>query len=217
MKGWVYVISNKGMPGLVKVGFTTKDPELRADKLRHTGAAHPYLVEYEMQAEQPRAIEQKAHKLLFSHHEGKEWFRCSLEMAMAAIKQAAEDRVITERYKEVERAEAEAPYLEKEEKETYGYERLLSGNQGCASKDWYQETLTVIGTRGRRGTIRNKLNLIASKADDSKLRLLAQKAIDALDMTSTNPLHTELNKMTCMRNIPIERYCNECLGRISER
>lgn len=214
MKGWVYVISNKGMPGLVKVGFTTKDPELRADELGHTGAAHPYLVEYEMLAEQPRAIEQRAHKLLFSHHEGKEWFRCSLEMAVAAIKQAAEDRVITERYKEVERAEALS--LENEKKETDGYERFLGRNQGCTSKDWYQEALSVIRTRGRRVTIRNKLNLIASKSDDSKLRLLAQKAIDALDMTSTNPSHTELNKMTCMRNIPIERYCNECLGRISE-
>jgi len=214
MKGWVYVISNKGMPGLVKVGFTTKHPELRAVELRHTGAAHPYLVEYKMWADQPRTIEQKAHKLLTSHHEGKEWFRCSLDNAVEAIKQAAENRVITEFCKEAERLEA--PYLEKEEKTIDINKILLSGNQGCVSKDWYQEALTVIGIRGKRNTIRNKLNLIASKADDNYLRLLAQKAIDALDKTTTNPSHTELNKMNCMRDIPIERYCKECLGRNSE-
>jgi hypothetical protein len=48
MKGWVYVISNKAMEGLIKVGHSTKDPELRAQELDHTGSPHPYIVEYEM-------------------------------------------------------------------------------------------------------------------------------------------------------------------------
>ena len=26
LKGWIYVISNKALPGLVKVGYSTKDP-----------------------------------------------------------------------------------------------------------------------------------------------------------------------------------------------
>jgi len=38
MKGWVYVISNKAMSGLVKVGYSTKDPELRAAELSHTAS-----------------------------------------------------------------------------------------------------------------------------------------------------------------------------------
>jgi len=37
MKGWVYVITNKAMPSLVKVGFLTKDPGLRAKELGNTG------------------------------------------------------------------------------------------------------------------------------------------------------------------------------------
>ncbi|KFC76184.1 GIY-YIG nuclease family protein [Massilia sp. LC238] len=45
MKGWVYVITNKAIPDLVKVGYSRKDPELRAAELNNTGAPHPYMVE----------------------------------------------------------------------------------------------------------------------------------------------------------------------------
>jgi hypothetical protein len=37
MKGWVYIISNKAMPDLVKVGFSTKDPQLRAQEFDNAG------------------------------------------------------------------------------------------------------------------------------------------------------------------------------------
>ena len=108
MKGWVYVISNNAMPGLVKVGYSTKDPGLRAEELNHTGSPHPYVVEYEMLIEEPYEIEQKTHKLLSSKHEAKEWFRCSAEEAIAAIKQVSGNRIITETYQRAERAKAEA-------------------------------------------------------------------------------------------------------------
>ena len=108
MKGWVYVITNKAMPGLVKVGYSTKDPELRAAELNHTGAPHPYLVEYELLIEEPYTVEQKTHKLLSSKREAKEWFRCSPEEAVAAIKQIAGNNTINETYKRAERAKAEA-------------------------------------------------------------------------------------------------------------
>ena len=48
MKGWVYVISNKAMPGIIKVGYSNKDPKERAAELG-TGAPHPYKVEYEIE------------------------------------------------------------------------------------------------------------------------------------------------------------------------
>ena len=108
MKGWVYVISNNAMQGLVKVGFSTKDPDLRAEELNHTGSPHPYEVEYDMLIEEPREIEQKTHQLLSSKREGKEWFRCSAEEAIAAIKQVSGTRAISESYKRAERAKAEA-------------------------------------------------------------------------------------------------------------
>ena len=110
MKGWVYVITNKAMPGLVKVGYSRKDPELRAEELNHTGSPYPYLVEYELLIDEPYQVEQKSHKLLSSKHEAKEWFRCSPEEAIAAIKQIAGNGVITENYKRAERKRAEALY-----------------------------------------------------------------------------------------------------------
>jgi len=118
MKGWVYVITNKAMPGLVKIGYSTKDPAIRAKELNHTGSPHPYLVEYEQLIEEPFQVEQKTHKLLVSKLEAKEWFRCSPEEAISAIKQVAGKQTITETYKRAERIKAETSHKkELQEKE----------------------------------------------------------------------------------------------------
>jgi hypothetical protein len=85
IRGWVYIITNKAMPGLVKVGFSTKDPVLRASELNHTGAPHPFEVAFDILVEEPRDVEQKVHDTLREKREGKEWFRCSVEEAIYAI------------------------------------------------------------------------------------------------------------------------------------
>ena len=85
-KGWVYVITNPAMPGLVKIGFSLKDPELRARELGHTGIPHPYRVEYEALVFEPFSIEQRAHTALKAHREGKEWFRCGVDIAVSVVK-----------------------------------------------------------------------------------------------------------------------------------
>jgi hypothetical protein len=105
MKGWVYVITNKAMPDIVKVGFSTKDPAARADELNHTGSPHPYVVEYEMLIEDPYRIEQLSHRHLSQFHERKEWFKCCVEQAIAAIQKAANGRQITEDFKRASREE----------------------------------------------------------------------------------------------------------------
>lgn len=96
MRGWVYVISNKAMPGLLKVGFTLKDPDLRARELDHTGAPHPYVVEYEVMVNEPRDIEQRVHSQLSQVNEAKEWFRCSLQDAITSIRALVGTGVILE-------------------------------------------------------------------------------------------------------------------------
>ena len=100
MRGWVYVISNPAMPGLVKVGYSTKDPDSRAEELNHTGSPQPYIVEYEILIEEPRDIEQKTHKRLSPFSAGKEWFQCSVQEAAIAIRQASNGRAILENFKE---------------------------------------------------------------------------------------------------------------------
>jgi len=107
MKGWVYVISNKAMPGLVKVGYSMKDPELRAAELNHTGSPHPYLVDYEALVDNPHKLEQSCHRKLANRREGKEWFRCSPEEAVVAIRSLGGSQIHIENYKRVNRQKAD--------------------------------------------------------------------------------------------------------------
>lgn len=93
MKGWVYIITNKAMPDLVKVGFSTKDPIDRAKELS-TGSPHPYIVEYEICVENPQKIEKSTHEILSFINEGKEWFRCNIETAIKAIRKSCNDEVV---------------------------------------------------------------------------------------------------------------------------
>jgi len=96
IRGWVYVITNASMPDLVKIGYSTKDPNLRAGELSSTGIPHPYMVAYDIHVEEPREIEQAVHDQLKHKNEGKEWFRCSLAEAVQRIRQTVGTRVIYE-------------------------------------------------------------------------------------------------------------------------
>ena len=97
VRGWVYVISNPAMPGLVKVGFSLKDPALRAQELEGTGSPHPYVVDYEALVANPRSIEQAAHSALKDVHERKEWFRCSARRAVAELQGIVGDNIIVQK------------------------------------------------------------------------------------------------------------------------
>ncbi|MDQ5767307.1 GIY-YIG nuclease family protein [Thiothrix subterranea] len=93
MKGWVYIISNKAMPGIIKVGYSNKDPKERAAELG-TGAPHPYKVEYEALIDNPKQVEKLAHDMLAFVNAGKEWFECDLSVALRAIKKVCENRTV---------------------------------------------------------------------------------------------------------------------------
>ena len=123
MKGWVYIISNRSMPGLIKVGCTGQDPELRAEGLGGTHSPHPYKVEYEILIEQPEKIEGLAHRALSEYREGKEWFRCTVEKGIAAVKQVAGDLIINETFKHADRKKSEE--LQTQEDENRKRERIL--------------------------------------------------------------------------------------------
>jgi len=87
-------MTNQAMPGLVKVGYSLKDPNLRAQEMNHTGTPHPYVVEYEELVEQPRDKEQLVHRNLNEFREGKEWFRCSVKYARSVIRQIIGDHML---------------------------------------------------------------------------------------------------------------------------
>ncbi len=90
--GWVYVITNKSMPNLAKVGFTTNHPTERAKELSNPGAPHPYIVAYAASVDNHRELEKSVHWYLTDINlcEGKEWFKCTIEQAIAAIRICSE-------------------------------------------------------------------------------------------------------------------------------
>lgn len=102
IRGWVYVISNAAMPGLLKIGFSLKDPTLRARELASTGSPFPYKVEYEALLDNPREVEQRAHQNLTDQREGREWFRCTFDQAVAAIKSATDNQILFQRQYELD-------------------------------------------------------------------------------------------------------------------
>lgn len=105
MKGWVYVISNKSVPELVKVGYTDRHPDDRAREMGGTGVPHPYVVDYSIMVDAPNRLEKKAHDKLAVFKEGKEWFRCSVEQAAGAILSVSGGKVYKEVFAKEEREE----------------------------------------------------------------------------------------------------------------
>jgi hypothetical protein len=96
IRGWVYVISNAAMPDLLKIGFSLKDPTLRARELANTGSPFPYKVQYEALLENPRDVEQRTHQHLADRREGREWFRCTFDQAVSAIRAVAGSQILIE-------------------------------------------------------------------------------------------------------------------------
>jgi len=60
MRGWVYVITNQAMSDIVKIGYSSKYPSQRTLDLNHTGAPHPYTLEFDALVINPVQIEQKS-------------------------------------------------------------------------------------------------------------------------------------------------------------
>ena len=103
MKGWVYVLSNESLDGLVKIGFSTKDPQSRAKELSgDTGVPTPFIVEYEMLVEDPHSCEQRAHDLLDDKrvNQRREFFRCSVNDAIESAKQVVDSEIIFEKFRD---------------------------------------------------------------------------------------------------------------------
>jgi hypothetical protein len=96
IRGWVYVMTNKSMPGLVKIGYSTKDPTARAGKLG-SGSPSKYEVVYDVLVDDPQPIEQRVHKILAHKREGKEWFRCGISEAVSEIRTVVGKGAITEK------------------------------------------------------------------------------------------------------------------------
>ena len=90
-EGWVYVFSNKHMPGLVKIGQTANDPIQRARELENTGVPGKFEVEYQGLFDGYAQIERAVHRTLSEHRvtSNREFFRIDVARAILAIREAS--------------------------------------------------------------------------------------------------------------------------------
>jgi len=95
-RGWVYVITNPAFKDLVKIGYTSKDPWIRAKELESTGMPYQYKVEYEVFCSNPKSIEQRAHQELDFCRQEKEWFKCEAVPAIGTIRHILGEQIIYE-------------------------------------------------------------------------------------------------------------------------
>lgn len=89
-QGYLYVLANSAMPGLVKVGKTTRTPSERAEELSGvTGLPTPFIVVYEQLFDDCSAAERFVHTLLesrgFRVSSNREFFNAPVNDVVRAI------------------------------------------------------------------------------------------------------------------------------------
>jgi len=84
--GYVYILSNKSMPGLVKIGKSRRGGRHRAEEIYQTGVPTPFHLEYEVYTHDCGALEQTCHDYLqnIRVNDSREFF--NLEVSEAIIK-----------------------------------------------------------------------------------------------------------------------------------
>ena len=97
-EGWVYILTNEAMPGLVKIGYKMKDPAIRAEDLYKdpkagalAGVPMPFVVVYKALVVSHRQIEQEVHSKLGSKrlNDEREFFKCEPFEAIRCIRESA--------------------------------------------------------------------------------------------------------------------------------
>lgn len=91
-KGYVYILSNPTMPGIVKIGKTMRAPEVRLKELNSaTGVAMPFRIEAVIETNNPSITERIIHQNLSNNRINKrrEFFKVSIKEANAVAKNAA--------------------------------------------------------------------------------------------------------------------------------
>lgn len=89
MSGFVYVLTNKSMPGLVKIGYTKKNPQERASELYGSGVPSPFAISYAVWCNDPFKVEQQLHERLrlWRGSESREFFSISETHAVIELLQ----------------------------------------------------------------------------------------------------------------------------------
>ena len=95
MIGFIYIMSNPSHPGLLKIGQTGKDPEVRRKELGSTGVVEDFVLEYRALSEDYASLEREIHRALASVRTNpkKEFFSISVPEAVNKIREISGNRI----------------------------------------------------------------------------------------------------------------------------
>lgn len=91
--GFVYCLSNDEMPGLFKVGYTTKNPMARAEELSSaSGVPEPFEVLFYLETKRPAQMELKIHEALaeYRSNPSREFFRVCDSVIVRAMQECSD-------------------------------------------------------------------------------------------------------------------------------
>ena len=88
MAGYVYIVENDRMPGIIKIGMTEGDLKGRIDALFDTGVPVPFTCVYAARLEDPKFVESKLHDIFGDRrvHPGREFFEVAPTRVIAALR-----------------------------------------------------------------------------------------------------------------------------------
>lgn len=94
-KGYVYILSNISMPGMVKIGKTTRDVVCRANELFQTGVPTPFSVEHYVASPDCHVLEARVHSALDDARvsDCREFFCVDHVVARETLNECHEDQV----------------------------------------------------------------------------------------------------------------------------
>lgn len=94
-QGYVYILSNPAMPGLVKIGRTTRSAQARANELYQTGVPAPFKVECEVKTPDCDELEAIVHASFLDkrYANDREFFEVEIDDAKRVITDALQEQV----------------------------------------------------------------------------------------------------------------------------
>ena len=91
MAEYIYIASNKSMPGLVKIGRTSNPPTRRMSELNTTGVPTPFVLEFVAEVGSSHFVERRIHEKL-THcrvSKGREFFKTDVLIAITSCIEVA--------------------------------------------------------------------------------------------------------------------------------
>ncbi len=91
-EGYIYILENRGQPGILKIGYTDRTPQQRVKEINGgTGVITPWYIINAFPCKAPSHIESIVHAQLNSYHVNKEGFAVKVSYAEELINQIIQE------------------------------------------------------------------------------------------------------------------------------